>query len=227
MNRTPDPPCGPSAGRATAARSLAGVSLASLIALAVPVDGHDKPAAGGTPLSIPTQDLPRLGFTVLPAGWPAPAPEPAPEMASSLEERAWSLVTAACERFGISGQALAMYHVLREESRFLPHVKSPSGRYQGISQFSRSTFHRNVRRMREAGLISKTISYSPLNPAQAIEVMAWMWSQGYSSHWGPYRRVVRQLAAAPSPEGVKTASPGPEGIAAFPEAVGTTVEPLN
>ena len=48
--------------------------------------------------------------------------------------------------------------------------------------------------MRRLGLIWGDEEWSPFDPAQAIEVMAWMWSQGFHDHWGPYRRVARGSA---------------------------------
>lgn len=50
--------------------------------------------------------------------------------------------------------------------------------------------------MRRLRLIWGDEEWSPFNPVQAIEVMAFMWSRGYHDHWGPYRRVVRQQARA-------------------------------
>lgn len=138
-----------------------------------------------TPGSLP-------GFTTLPAGWPGEMPR----LSTPAESDVWSIVYAACERHGILGEAVTMYHVLWEESRLTPKVRSSCGRYNGIGQFTRSTFRRNVESMRRLGLIQGDEEWSPFNPAQAIEVMAWMWSQGYHDHWGPYRRVVRRLARA-------------------------------
>ncbi len=200
-----DAPCTPAAPgpRGTAAR-LAGLSLVSLISLALPQDGVGRPSVA-IPLPSPSLD-PNLPFSTLRPGWPGPVPD----LANEAEERAWTLVARQCERFGIPDQALAMYHVLWEESRCLPHVRSASGRYHGIGQFVRSTFRVNVRRMKELGLISEASRYSPMNPEQAIEVMAWMWSQGYPDHWGPYRRVSRRLAAAARQKPVPVLLAGPD-----------------
>ena len=85
-----------------------------------------------------------------------------------------------------------MFEVLWEESRLQPEVISPSGNYEGISQFLGSTFRRNVRSMKRLGLVPDDAVYSPLDPVQASEVMAWMWSQGYTNHWGPYQRVAQR-----------------------------------
>ena len=110
------------------------------------------------------------------------------------------MVYAACQRYGITDQALAMYQVLWEESRLTSKVRSGCGRYHGISQFTPYTFRRNVEAMRRLGLIWGDEPWSAFNPVQAIEVMAWMWSQGYQDHWGPYRRVLRRLATARASE---------------------------
>ena len=89
-----------------------------------------------------------------------------------------------------------MYQVLWEESRLTPAVRSACGRYFGIGQFTRSTFRHNVEVMRRLGLIWGDEEWSPYDPAQAIEVMAWMWSRGFHDHWGPYRRVMRRMGTA-------------------------------
>lgn len=170
---------------------LAGAGLASVLALGVPMDGSGGLSAGG-PILVNPSLLP--GFSTLPAGWPGPVPE----LRTPAETDVWSMVHSACRRHGISDEAVAMYHVLWEESRFTSRVRSGCGRYFGISQFTASTFRHNVEAMRRLGLIWGDESWSPFDPAQAIEVMAWMWSQGYQDHWGPYRRVVRRLAKAES-----------------------------
>ena len=172
---------------------IAGASLASVLALCVPIDGSSGVKAGGPNVVTPAQ-LP--GFTTLPAGWP----DPVPELKGPHQEDVWALVHAACSRYGIADQAVAMYHVLWEESRLTPQVRSGCGRYNGISQFSPYTFRRNVAAMRRLGLIWGNEEWSPFDPSQAIEVMAWMWSQGYQNHWGPYRRVLRRLATARAAE---------------------------
>lgn len=89
-----------------------------------------------------------------------------------------------------------MYHVLWEESTLRGNVTSPCGRYYGIGQFTLSTFRESVEKMRRLRLIWGDEEWSPLDPVQAIEVMAFMWSRGYHDHWGPYRRVVRRQARA-------------------------------
>ena len=168
---------------------IAGAGLASVLALGVPTDGSGRVSAGGPALLNPAT-LP--GFSTLPAGWPGPAPA----LRTSFEADIWSTVHAACQRHGILEEAVTMYHVLWEESRLTSGVTSPCGRYYGIGQFTPSTFRHNVGVMRRLGLIWGDEEWSPFEPAQAIEVMAWMWSQGYHDHWGPYRRVIRKLASA-------------------------------
>ncbi len=196
----PDATSPPRRGRG-AGLKIAGASLASLLAIATPIDE-------GGPLCLGEEPAPALSgggpeIAALPAGWPAPTPE----LTNDHETWIWSLVWKHCARFSVTGQALTMYHVLWEESRLLPEVKSACGRYFGIGQFVRSTFNSNVAEMKKRGLIPKESRFSPLDADQAIEVMAWMWSQGYMSHWGPYRRVSRRLASRtakpPRPE------PGP------------------
>lgn len=121
---------------------------------------------------------------------------PSPELNGVRDSDVWSTVHAACARYGIADEAVTMFLVLWEESRFKADAVSDCGRYHGIGQFTRSTFRFSVERMRRLGLIWGDDDWSPLDPAQAIEVMAWMWSKGYHNHWGPYRRVVRRLAAS-------------------------------
>lgn len=168
---------------------LAGAGLASVLAFGVPMDGRGSVSAGGDESLAPSQ-MP--GFTVLPAGWPGAAPE----LKDLRESDVWSTVQAACSRYGISDEAVTMFLVLWEESRFAPRALSDCGRYHGIGQFTLSTFRYSVDRMRRLGLIWGDEEWSPLVPAQAIEVMAWMWSRGDHNHWGPYRRVVRRLAVS-------------------------------
>ena len=172
-----------------AALRIAGAGLASVLAFGVPADGSSRASAGGPVLLNPAM-LP--GFSTLPAGWPGLVPE----LEGPVEIDVWSTVYAACERYGILDEAVTMYQVLWEESRLTPAVRSACGRYFGIGQFTRSTFRHNVEVMRRLGLIWGDGDWSPNDPAQAIEVMAWMWSQGFHDHWGPYRRVSRRLAAA-------------------------------
>ena len=172
---------------------LVGAGLASVLAFGVPMDGSGGVKAGGPSMVTPTQ-LPE--FTTLPAGWP----DPAPELKAAGDEGVWTMVYASCRRYGIADQALTMFQVLWEESRLTSTVSSGCGRYHGISQFTPYTFRSNVNAMRRLGLIWGDDNWSPFNPAQAIEVMAWMWSQGYQNHWGPYRRVVRRIASARAAE---------------------------
>ena len=165
-----------------------GAVLASVLALGVPMDGSGGVSAGEPILTTPAR-LP--GSSVLPSGWPGDVPE----LKTPLELDVWTVVHAACQRHGIADEALTMYQVLWEESRLTPQVRSSCGRYHGIGQFTLSTFFSNVEAMQHLGLIWGDEEWSPLNPDQAIEVMAWMWSRRYHDHWGPYRRVVRRLAA--------------------------------
>lgn len=168
---------------------LAGAGLASVLALGGATDGGNT-ARAVVPILVAPAALP--GFSTLPAGWPGPVPD----LTTPREADVWAMVHAACLRRGIPEQAYAMYRVLWEESRLTPKVRSACGRYFGISQFTRSTFRANVREMRHLGLVWGDEEWSPMNPSQAIEVMAWMWSQGYHDHWGPYRRVVQRIATA-------------------------------
>ena len=172
-----------------AALRLAGAGLASILAFGVPIDGGTGVSAEGPALLTPVQ-LP--GYSTLPTGWPGPSPD----LRTRDENDVWSMVHAACARHGILDEAVTMYHVLWEESRLTPKVRSSCGRYYGIGQFTLSTFRYNVEAMRRIGLIWGEGDWTPYDPVQAIEVMAWMWSQGYHGHWGPYRRVVRRMASA-------------------------------
>ncbi len=164
----------------------AAVGLAGFFALSVPVTvGHDHGASAGvTAASSPSTELSRL-----PPGWPEPVPQIDTDRASDV----WNSVYRQCERFGIADQAVVMFQVMWEESRLRADVVSPSLKYEGIAQFAPETFYWNVRAMRRLGLISREVNYSPFHPEQAIEVMAWMWSKGYSNHWGPYSRVAERL----------------------------------
>ncbi len=164
------------AGRAT-------LILGALFLIALP--------GGESGLALVPRGLPGpRAFSTLPAGWPAPSPA----VASDAEARVWSLVWNSCERYGISDQALAMYGVLWEESRCKAGVRSPCGRYFGIGQFAPSTFRQNVQEMERRGLIPRDSGFSPFNDEQAIQVMAFMWSEGYERHWGPYQRVAKRVA---------------------------------
>ena len=168
---------------------LAGAGLASVLAFAIPLDGGAGLNAGGPILPAPAQ-IPEL--TTLPAGWPGAVPE----LGNATAARIWSLVHAACTRHGIPDEAIAMFNVLWEESSFRPAVSSSCGRYHGISQFTLSTFRESVGKMRRLDLVWGDAPWSPFDPAQAIEVMAFMWSRGGHNHWGPYRRVARRLERA-------------------------------
>ena len=184
-------------GVRSAATRAAGYGLAGLLALSAPMSGGRQ----GDRLSanVPTglQNFPDP--SPLPAGWPGPLPDLHDEHALDI----WNEVFRNCRRFGIEDEALVMYNVLWEESRLKPDVVSPCGRYVGISQFLPSTFRRNVRAMRHLGLLPEGVDYSPLDPQQSISVMAWMWSQGYHRHWGPYRRVVQVMAAMQTEETIE------------------------
>lgn len=178
----------------TPAAKAASIGFAGLFALSLPIGGSRSGDLSASSAPVSSPDLSTLpagwpGLSTLPAGWPGPLPEVDGE--HSLE--IWNTVYYQCERFAIADQAIAMYQVIWEESRLKPEVVSPCGLYEGISQFLGSTFRRNVRAMKRLGLIPKDAKYNPFDPDQAIEVMAWMWSQGYSSHWGPYQRVARKL----------------------------------
>ena len=181
-------------GRSVALRAT-GLGLVTFLAVSAPVDETGRLAVGDFPGSAIPRETP--GLTVLPDGWPAPAatptPVPTPRLTTAHEARIWKLVLNACERYDCTGDALLIYDVLWEESRLLPDVKSPCGRYLGMAQFKPSTFDANVRRMQQLGLLPQTMAFSPYQPEHAIEVMAWMWSQGYENHWGPYRRVARRF----------------------------------
>ena len=189
----PDPVEGPGKRRMVAARA-AQIGIVGLFALALPIGGSRSGdlSASSSPVSAPgLSELPP-GWPVLsalPAGWPGPTPEVDDEHSLTV----WNTVFQQCQRFMIAERAIAMYHVLWEESRLQPGVVSPNGMYEGISQFLPSTFRRNVRAMKRLGVVPQDADYSPFEPGQAIEVMAWMWSQGYSSHWGPYQKVARRL----------------------------------
>lgn len=175
----------------TPAAKAAWIGFAGLFALSLPVGGSRSGAlsASSAPVSSPN-------LSTLPTGWPGPVPEVDDEQSLEI----WNTVYRQCERFAITQDAIAMYQVIWEESRLQPEVVSPCGLYQGISQFARSTFRRNVRAMKRLGLVPEGAKYSPFDPDQAIEVMAWMWSQGYNDHWGPYRRVLRATAAKQAEE---------------------------
>ncbi|MBL8111573.1 MAG: hypothetical protein JNK60_01720 [Acidobacteria bacterium] len=175
--------------------------LASFLALAVPVDSNRQSRAGAESLAPlpPNDDVstdlggPSYGtarFTTLKAGWPAAAPE----LANDDENRAWELVFKHCERYGIEDKALLMFRTIWHESRCQSGAKSRCGRYYGIAQFVKSTFTKNVKKMKALGYVAPDAAYSPLDTDQAMEVMAFMWSQGYERHWGPYARHAKRWA---------------------------------
>lgn len=168
-------------------RSL-GYLFAGIVVFNLPggVGQFDDLSASVPPLSSASGQFQRL-----PAGWP----EPAPVLEAAPPVDTWSQVRSACNRFGIPGKAVAMYRVLWAESGLKPDIVSHCGRYEGIAQFLPSTFEFNVGAMRRAGLLPEGVEYSPFDPGQAILVMAYMWSKGYERHWGPYRRVARELLA--------------------------------
>lgn len=132
---------------------------------------------------------------------------PPPELREPIAEGAdavflWELVKRYSAKYQVQDQAEKIYQVIFEESRFLHTVRSKGGEYLGMCQFKPSTFHANVRAMKELMLLPKDARISPFDPEHAIHVMTWMWSRGYKDHWGPTRRVERRLAAAPAdPEG--------------------------
>lgn len=161
-------------------------ALGGLLALAVPVDDSGSATAGpGASISsFETGDR----CSLLPVGWP----NPSPALTNQHEEAAWATLWKHAERFDVTGEALVMFEVIWRESRCLPHVTSDDGLYHGIAQFLPSTFEANVREMKRRGLVRRDVRYSPMNPDQALEVMAFMWSEGYADHWGPYRRLVRE-----------------------------------
>lgn len=172
--------------------------LASFLALAIPVDSNRQSRAGAESLAPlpPTEDASPT-FTTLKAGWPAASPD----LANDDETRAWELVFKHCERYGIEEKALLMFRTVWHESRCQPGVTSRCGRYYGMAQFVKSTFTKNVKKMKSLGHIANDAVYSPMDPDQAVEVMAFMWSQGYERHWGPYarhaKRWAKEMAARP------------------------------
>ncbi|MCC6132258.1 MAG: hypothetical protein IT186_20240 [Acidobacteria bacterium] len=130
---------------------------------------------------------------------PASPPVHTPPLRTAHEAEIWNLVWKHSERYGVTSKALAMYYVLWEESRLVPGARSPCGRYHGIGQFTLVAFQRGVAQMKRLGLIVPGARFSPLNPDHAIEVMAWLWSEGHTRLWGPYRRVERRLAKKAEP----------------------------
>jgi hypothetical protein len=168
----------------TPAAKAAWIGFAGLFALSLPIGGSRSGDLSASSAPVSSPDL-----STLPNGWPGSVPEVDDEHSLQI----WNAVYRQCQRFAITHDAIAMYQVIWEESRLKPEVISPCRLYKGIGQFSRSTFRRNVQAMKRLGLVPEDAKYSPFDPDQAIEVMAWMWSQGYSNHWGPYRLVARRL----------------------------------
>ncbi len=115
-----------------------------------------------------------------------PAIVPRPRMRLSDEEIR-TLVARYTERYSIPELAGPMARVIHAESRGFEAVRSPNGRYVGLCQFMPRTFRANVAAMKRAGLLDPDEGLSPLDPEDAVNVMAWMWSQGYSDQWGPAR----------------------------------------
>ncbi len=171
----------------------AGASLAAVLALGIPLDGANRVSAG----DIGTPSLPNLPPGHGPMDGVVPPPSALlgrlPALGADFDESIWSMVFRSCDRFGIAEKAVAMYSVLWEESRLTADAESACGRYHGIGQFSPRTFGWAVDRMRERGLIPPGVKYSPYDPANAIEVMAFMWSEEMEPHWGPYKRVIKRL----------------------------------
>ena len=98
-----------------------------------------------------------------------------------------TLVARYTERYDIPDLAGPMVQVIHAESRGFEAVRSSNGRYVGLCQFMPRTFRANVAAMKRAGLLDPDEGLSPLDPEDAVNVMAWMWSQGYSDQWGPAR----------------------------------------
>ena len=147
----------------------------------------------------------RLPIPVFPVPFAAqPPPELREPIADSADaEFLWGLVKRYSEKYQVQGDAVKIYKVIFEESRFLDSVRSKGGEYLGMCQFRPSTFYYNVRAMKELMLLPKDARFSPYNPDHAIHVMTWMWSQGYKDHWGPTRRVERQVAGEEQVAGEK------------------------
>ena len=141
---------------------------------------------GGTRLPPPVFPVP---FSALP---PPELREPVAAGADAVFF--WELVKRYAAKYQVQDQAVQIYKVIFEESRFLENVRSEGGEYLGMCQFRPSTFRANVRAMKELMLLPKDVRFSPFNPEHAIQVMTWMWSRGHKDHWGPTRFVERQLA---------------------------------
>ncbi len=123
-------------------------------------------------------------------------------------------VNQYAKKYGIAHHAPFLLDVIRQESGYFSNVVSPCGRYLGMCQFTPSTFEANVRAMKAQGLVPSAARFSPLDAEQSVQVMAWMWSQGFVNHWGPAARALQRMAAAPSPRPeVGEASAAPEAAA--------------
>ncbi len=116
------------------------------------------------------------------------APVPRPRVRLSDEEIR-ALVARYTERYSIPEFADPMARVIHAESRGFEAVMSRGGRYVGLCQFMPRTFRANVAAMKLAGALDPEEELSPLDPEDAVNVMAWMWSQGYYDLWGPARQM--------------------------------------
>ncbi len=190
---------------------LAGFSMVAMNAGAGPVT---SPSPVTVPSPVHLDATTRAPSTLLsaetsvhpaqaPAGVVHPAQPPAApsrhqsRRLSTDEVRA--LVERYAARYGVPHLVHDMLWVIHEESRRFPEARSRSGRYVGLCQFMPATFKANVRAMKDAGLLDSSDLCSPLDPDDAINVMAWMWSRGQQDQWGPWRRLT--LARSGTPEG--------------------------
>ncbi len=153
---------------------------------------------GGSHVPLPVFPVP---FSALP---PPELREPVAQGADTVF--LWELVKRYTTKYQVQDQAVKIYRVIFEESRFLDDVRSKGGEYLGMCQFRPSTFYQNVREMKEMMLLPKDVRFSPFNPEHAIHVMTWMWSRGYKDHWGPTRSVERQSEGG-SESGERTSDP--------------------
>ena len=109
-----------------------------------------------------------------------------------------SLVQRYTERYKIPEMADPMVRVIHAESRGFEAATSRGGRYVGLCQFMPKTFRANVAAMKQAGVLDPEDDFSPLDSEEAVNVMAWMWSQGYYDLWGPARHMdLAQLRTDP------------------------------
>lgn len=122
------------------------------------------------------------------------SPLAVPTLRNDRERAAWELVARYCGKYGIEEKAPFLFGVIYQESRCFPDVVSPCRRYFGMCQFTQKTFRASVGRMKRLGLLDQDATLSPMEPEHAVHVMAWMWSQGGYGHWGPAKRILRQLA---------------------------------